>query len=153
MLTAARRAGRWEGWRPALLIGQTLVGRTLGLVGFGRIAQATARRARALGMRIAYHSRNRAPDSVAQALDAEYVPALDDLVARADVLSIHVPGGEATWHLIDADRLARMPSHAILINTARGAIIDEAALADALKAGRIAAAGLDGYEYEPAVNP
>jgi len=158
MLMAARRAGegerelragRWSGWRPTHLLGRGLDRATLGLVGFGRIAQATARRARALGMEIAYFSRSAADP----ALGARRVDTLADLAATADVLSIHVPGGEATRHLVDAALLATMPAHAILINTARGPIVDEAALAQALASGGIGGAGLDVYEREPAIHP
>lgn len=161
MLMAARRAGegerelragRWTGWRPTHLTGQGVSGKTLGLVGFGRIAQATARRASAgFGMKVLYHSRNRASPEVEAACDATYVPTLDALAADADFLSLHVPGGDATRHLVDARLLALMKSSATLINTARGSVVDEAALAEALKAGTIAAAALDVFEREPAV--
>jgi lactate dehydrogenase-like 2-hydroxyacid dehydrogenase len=162
MLMAARRAGegerelrdgRWTGWRPTHLIGQGVGGKTLGLVGFGRIAQATAKRARAFGMRIRYFSRTRASETIEAACDASPAETLQALAAEADILSLHVPGGAATRHLIDAPLLARMKPHAILINTARGPVVDEAALADALAEGRIGAAGLDVYEQEPAVHP
>ncbi|WP_019832587.1 2-hydroxyacid dehydrogenase [Sphingomonas sp. PR090111-T3T-6A] len=162
MLMAARRAGegerelrdgRWTGWRPTHLIGQGVTGKTLGLVGFGRIAQATAKRARAFGMRIRYVSRNRASETIEAACDASPAESLEALAAEADILSLHVPGGAATRHLIDAPLLARMKPHAILINTARGPVVDEAALAEALTQGRLGAAGLDVYEQEPAVHP
>jgi lactate dehydrogenase-like 2-hydroxyacid dehydrogenase len=163
MLMAARRAGegerelragRWTGWRQTHLIGRSIEGRTLGLVGFGRIAQATARRARdGFGMTIRYFSRNRAPEAVEQALGAERVESLKDLVAGADVVSLHTPGGAETHHLVDADLLRAMRPETIIVNTARGPVIDEAALADALAERRIAAAGLDVYEREPAVEP
>lgn len=162
MLMAARRAGegerelrdgRWTGWRPTHLIGQGVTAKTLGLVGFGRIAQATAKRARAFGMRIRYVSRTRASETIEAACDATPADTLEALAAEADVLSLHVPGGAATRHLIDAPLLARMKPHAILINTARGPVVDEAALAEALTQGRLSAAGLDVYEREPAVHP
>ena len=162
MLMAARRAGegerelrdgRWTGWRPTHLIGQGVTAKTLGLVGFGRIAQATAKRARAFGMRIRYVSRTRASETIEAACDATPADTLEALAAEADVLSLHVPGGAATRHLIDAPLLARMKPHAILINTARGPVVDEAALAEALAQGRLGAAGLDVYEREPAVHP
>lgn len=163
MLMAARRAGegerelragRWTGWRPTHLAGQGVSGKTLGLAGFGRIAQATARRASAgFGMRILYHSRNRASPDVEAACNATYVPTLDALAAEADFLSLHVPGGAATRHLVDTRLLKLMKPSASLINTARGSVVDEAALAAALEAGTIAAAGLDVFEREPVVSP
>lgn len=163
MLAAARRAGEgerqlraggWQGWHPTYLIGQGLSGKTLGLVGFGRIAQATARIARAgFGMRILYTGRRRADAAVEQRFDATWVEHLDALAAQVDIVSLHVPGGAETHHLVDAALLARMKPHAILVNTARGPVIDEAALAQALAGGTISAAALDVYEREPVVSP
>lgn len=162
MLMAARRAGegerelragKWTGWRPTHLIGRGLSGRTLGLVGFGRIAQATAYRARALGMSIRYFSRTPASADTEAVFDATRCDTLAALLAEADVVSLHVPGGAATARLIDATMLAAMKPDAILINTARGTVVDEAALAAALRDGTIAAAGLDVYAREPAVLP
>jgi len=159
MLTAARRsgegerelrAGEWSGWRPTHLLGQSLAGKTLGLVGYGRIARATAELAKAaLGMKIAYHSRRRAEDEAG----AIYHDTLDSLAAASDVLSLHTPGGPQTHNLIDAQVLARMKPTAILINTARGSVVNEADLAKALTDGVIAAAGLDVYQGEPTINP
>jgi lactate dehydrogenase-like 2-hydroxyacid dehydrogenase len=163
MLMASRRAGegerelrsgRWTGWRPTHLNGQSLSGKLLGLVGFGRIGQATAALARnALGMRIAYHSRTRLSPAREQLLGAVHYPSVTELAEHADVLSLHCPGGPATRHLVDRGLLARMKPSAILINTARGSVVDEVALAEALAAGRLAAAGLDVYEDEPRVAP
>jgi lactate dehydrogenase-like 2-hydroxyacid dehydrogenase len=147
------RAGRWTGWRPGHLVGQSLSGKLLGLVGFGRIAQATAARARAFGLRIAYFSRSRVAPEIERALEATHYASLDDLVSGADIISLHCPGGEQTRHLINAARLARMKPSSVLINTARGSVVDEAALAEALARRRIAAAGLDVYEGEPNVHP
>ncbi|MFV3077468.1 2-hydroxyacid dehydrogenase [Niveispirillum fermenti] len=147
------RAGRWTGWRPTHLMGQGLAGKRLGLVGFGRIAQATAARARAFGLSIAYHSRRRADPAVEATLDAVHVGSLEELAATSDVLSLHCPGGPATRHLVDAGLLARMKPTSILVNTARGSVVKEDDLAAALKDGTIAAAGLDVFEGEPAVNP
>lgn len=148
------RAGHWKGWGAKALMGQSLQGKTLGLVGFGRIAQATARKAHsALSMRIIYYGRRRAAPEIEAGTDARYVSSLDDLLAQADVVSLHVPGGAETHHLIDAVRLTRMKTSAILINTARGPVVDEAALAEALRDQRIWAAGLDVYEHEPLVHP
>ena len=162
MLMATRRAGegerelregRWSGWRPTHMMGQSIVGKTLGIIGFGRIAQATAHRAHhGFGMQIAYYGRRRAPAEVEAACKARYVGDLDALVAESDVLSLHCPGGAETHHLINAARLAKMKPSAVLVNTARGTVVDEAALAEALSAGRIASAGLDVYEREPVVN-
>ncbi len=162
MLMAARRAGEgerelrtgaWTGWRPTHLVGQSLEGRTLGLVGFGRIAQRTAEKARGLGMRIVYFSRNPAAREVEARLDAKQASSLEDLAAQSDIVSLHVPGGPATKHLVDGRFLAQMKPTAILINTARGSVVDEEALAQALDSGRIAAAGLDVYEREPQIHP
>lgn len=143
------RAGNWSGWRPTHMIGQSLEGKLLGLVGFGRIARAMAQRAQAFGMRIAYHSRRPAADMPANA----YFADLGALAQQADVLSLHAPGGAETRHMVDAALLGRMPAHAVLVNTGRGSLVDEAALAQALAARRIAAAGLDVYEGEPQVHP
>jgi len=160
MQMASRRAGEgerelrtlaWTGWRPTHLLGTSLGGKRLGLIGYGRIARATAVLARAaLGMDIAYFSRRPAQDD---ALNAIYLDRLETLLSTSDVVSIHCPGGPETHHLIDAGRLALMKSSAILINTARGSVVDEGALACALKAGTIAAAGLDVYAHEPHVHP
>jgi len=144
------RAGRWTGWRPTHMIGQGLAGKTLGLVGFGRIARATAERARAgFGMRIAYFSRREAKE----AGGAVFYPTLEALAHDADILSLHVPGGAETRHMIDAPLLATLKPGTVVVNTARGSAIDEAALAEALASGRVAAAGLDVFEREPAVHP
>lgn len=147
------RSGRWSGWRPTHMLGRALTGKTLGLVGFGRIARATAHRARAaLGMRILYFSRHRAPTDIEAALQAQFV-GLDELLTSAHVVSLHCPATPTTHHLIDARALQLMQPDAVLINTARGPVVDEAALAIALSTGRIAAAGLDVYEHEPRVHP
>lgn len=141
------RAGEWTGWRPTHLLGRSLRGKVLGLVGYGRIARAVAERAKAFGMEIVVHSRSRAADVP----EAAYHASLDSLLRVADVVSLHAPGGAATRHMIDATALATMKRDAVLVNTGRGTLIDEAALAGALKDGTIAAAGLDVYEREPAV--
>ncbi len=144
------RGGHWAGWRPTHLLGQSLAGKALGLVGYGRIARATAQRAKAaLGMDIAYYSRRRATDEDG----ATYHESLESLAAASDVLSLHTPGGAETHHLIDGALLARMKPTAILINTARGSVVNEADLAQALTDGVIAGAGLDVYQGEPKVNP
>lgn len=162
MLIAARRAGegerelragQWSGWRPTHMLGTGLHRKTLGLVGFGRIAKATARRAAALGMTILYYARNPVPEEVQQRYGAQHVASLAALAAQADVLSLHVPGGDGTHHMINAELLRRMRPHAILVNTARGSVVDERALADALERRIIGAAALDVYEREPIVEP
>jgi lactate dehydrogenase-like 2-hydroxyacid dehydrogenase len=163
MLMTARRAGEgerelrvgaWQGWRPTHLLGRSLAGKQLGLVGFGRIGQATARlAARSLGMEIAYFTRRRAAGEVEAETGARFVDTLNALAETSDVLSLHCGGGPETRRLIDARVLARMKPGAILINTARGTIVDEAALAAALVTGPIGGAGLDVYEREPLVDP
>lgn len=147
------RAGRWDGWAPTQLLGSDLDGRMLGLVGLGRIGRAVATKAaHAFGMRIGWYGRT--PDAGAElGLEARYFADLGQLLAEADIVSLHLPGGAATHHLIDGRRLGLMKPTAILINTARGSVVDEAALAEVLTAGRIAGAGLDVYEGEPMVNP
>lgn len=161
MLMAARRGGEgerhlrggdWSGWRPTHMMGAQVTGKTLGLVGFGRIAQAVARKAhRGFGMRILYYSRRAAPAEIEAECGSERCEALDKLLAESDFVSLHCPGGAETHHLIDAGRLAAMKTSAFLINTARGSVVDEAALAETLAARRIAGAGLDVYEHEPRV--
>jgi lactate dehydrogenase-like 2-hydroxyacid dehydrogenase len=148
------RGGKWTGWRPTHMMGQSLAGKTLGLIGFGRIAQSTSRKARlGLDMRIAYNGRRRASPAVEAEHQATFIDSVDALVATSDVISLHCPGGAATHHLISAERLRRMKPSAVLINTARGPVVDEAALVQALSEGRIAGAGLDVYEAEPKVHP
>ncbi len=142
------RAGGWKGWGPTAMLGQGLSGKLLGLVGYGRIAKATAVRARGFGMRIACYSRSPVEDEGV----LQFV-SLEDLLSEADVVSLHIPGGEATRHLINAERLACMKPSSVLVNTARGSVVDEGALAEALAARRIYAAGLDVFEAEPKVHP
>jgi glyoxylate reductase len=146
------RSGQAWKWGMFFLLGSSLQGKTLGIVGMGGIGQATARRAKAFGMEIVYQSRSEIDPVVAAELDARRVD-LDELLAISDVVSLHCPYGPATHHLIGAEQLAAMKSAAYLVNTARGPIVDEAALASALREGRIAGAGLDVYEHEPQVHP
>lgn len=141
------RAGAWSGWRPTHLLGRSLRGKVLGLVGYGRIARAVAERAKAFGMEIIVHSRSRADDVP----EAAYHATLDSLLRVSDIVSLHAPGGAATRHMIDAAALKTMKRDAVLVNTGRGSLIDEVALAAALRDGTIAAAGLDVYEREPVV--
>ena len=161
ILMAARRLGEAErmvrsgatwSWSMFYMLGMGLQGKTLGIVGLGQIGTATARRARAFGMRIAYAGRRRADPALEAELGAALLD-LDELLATADVVSIHCPLSAETRHLIDARRLALMRPTAYLVNTARGPIVDEAALAAALRAGSIAGAGLDVFEREPVVEP
>ena len=147
------RSGEWSGWAPSTLLGHRIGGKTLGIVGMGRIGQAVAYRARAFGMSVVYHNRHRLPESAEQMLGARFEPNLDLLVGVADVITLHCPASPETHHLIDARRLGLMKSDVYLINTARGDLIDENALIDALENGRIGGAGLDVYAHEPAVDP
>ncbi len=146
------RSGQAWKWGMFFLLGTGLQGKTLGVVGMGGIGQATARRARAFGMEIVYQSRSEIDPGIAAELGARRVE-LDELLTVSDVVSLHCPYGPATHHLFGAEQFAAMKSSAHLINTARGPIIDEAALAAALRGGRIAGAGLDVYEHEPRVHP
>jgi glyoxylate reductase len=146
------RSGATWSWSMFYMLGMGLQGKTLGIVGLGQIGTATARRARAFGMRIAYAGRRRADPALEAELGAALLD-LDELLATADVVSIHCPLSAETRHLIDARRLALMRPTAYLVNTARGPIVDEAALAAALRAGSIAGAGLDVFEREPIVEP
>lgn len=144
------RAGAWRGWAPTHLLGQTLAGKTLGIVGLGRIGRAVAQRAHlGFGMRVRYVSRT--PRDDADDVGATPARSLHALLDESDVVSLHCPATPETRHLIDAAALARMPRHAVLVNTARGDVVDERALAAALRDGTIAAAGLDVYEHEPRV--
>ena len=162
MLMAARRAGEgerevrsggWTGWRPTHLLGRDLRGRTLGIVGMGRIGCAVARRAAdGLGMRVVWVGRDSGESSPA-GIEARCTSSLDELLGEADVVSLHAPGSEQNRHLIDHRRLELMRPSAILVNTARGDLVDTAALVDVLKRERIAGAGLDVYEGEPSVAP
>lgn len=148
------RQGRWQGWRPTHMMGVALSGRTLGILGMGRIGRAVALRAKAaFGMKIAYYNRSPVAAADLEGLDAQACATIDDLIDASDVISLHCPGGGANRHLIGADRLRRMGPERFLINTARGDIIDESALVDALERRAIAGAGLDVFEREPAVPP
>ena len=135
------------------MLGHRIGGKTLGIIGMGRIGQAVARRARAFDLSISYHNRHRLPDVVEQALGARYEPDLDRLLIDSDIVSIHCPHTPETENLIDARRVGLLPSHLYLINTARGPIVDEAALIGRLERGEIAGAGLDVFAHEPAIDP
>jgi lactate dehydrogenase-like 2-hydroxyacid dehydrogenase len=146
------RAGRWPGWGPTDLLGTALTGKTLGVVGFGRIGIATARKAHhGLGMKIAYYGRRECLPDVARELETQFYPNLHELLAVSDVVSLHTPGGAETANLIDARALTAMKAGSYLINTARGGIVDHAALAEALRRGHLAGAGLDVFPAEPNV--
>jgi glyoxylate reductase len=142
------RAGEWKGPAPTQLLGQPVGGRTLGIVGMGAIGRAVARRARGFSMPVVYFNRNRVPVEVEQELGTRFV-ALDELLSTADYVSLHAPLNDQSRHLIDAAALARMKPTAVLVNTARGALVDEVELVRALRQRTIAAAGLDVYEREP----
>ena len=146
------RSGDWAGWSPSGMLGHRIGGKRLGIVGFGRIGEAVARRARAFGMTVSYVKRHRLPLPLEEELALDYEPDLDRLMAKCDVISIHAPLSHETRELVSADRIAAMKPDAYLINTSRGEIVDEGALIDALEAGRIAGAGLDVYTHEPAVD-
>jgi lactate dehydrogenase-like 2-hydroxyacid dehydrogenase len=138
----------WQTWGPLLLLGKDVHGATLGIVGFGRIGREMARRAKGFGMRTLYHGRTPAPPEVEAELAAAFVP-LEELLAEADFVSLHTPLNEETRHLIDAHALARMKPGAILVNTSRGGVVDQAALAEALRSGHLFGAGLDVTDPEP----
>ncbi|MEX0770172.1 MAG: D-glycerate dehydrogenase [Balneolaceae bacterium] len=147
------RERQFEGWDPNQFLGLELHGATLGVVGMGRIGTALARRAKACGMEILYYNRSRVDKNLEKELEATYVPELDRMLMEVDALSIHCPLTDETHHLIDEDKILLMEDHAILVNTARGPIVDEAALAKALHRGQLGGAGLDVYEDEPKVHP
>ena len=161
MLAAARRLPEgcqivkeklWGGWAPTFLLGTSLTNKKLGIIGLGKIGYAVAVRARCFGMQIYYHNRKPVSEFIMAKLDATYWPSLNKMLAEVDFLSINCPQPTETHHLLDAERLGKLQKHAIVINSARGAIIDEAELAERLEKGEIAAAGLDVFENEPEIN-
>ena len=145
--------GSWTGWSPTWMLGHRITGKKLGIVGMGRIGQAVARRAKAFGMSIHYHNRRRVSAAVEQEFGATYYDSLDQMLARVDIVSVNCPHTPATFHLLSARRLKHLHSSAIVVNTARGEIIDENALTRMLEANELAGAGLDVFEHEPAVSP
>jgi glyoxylate reductase len=162
MLAVTRRAvegadvlknGAFSGWNPTWMMGVGLRGRALGIVGMGRIGEAVARRSRAFGMKINYHNRKRVSPEIERELEATYWPDLDSMLPEMDIVSINCPYSPETYHLMSRERIRRMKRSAYLINSARGEIIDEAALGDALQSGVIAGVGLDVFEREPKVEP
>ncbi|MBW8813696.1 MAG: D-glycerate dehydrogenase [Caulobacterales bacterium] len=149
----AVQSGEFTGWAPTWMLGRRVTGKRIGIIGMGRIGAAVARRAKAFGMQIHYHNRKPASSRVAEELEATYWDSLDQMLARVDIVTVHAPATPATFHLLSARRLKLLQPHAIVINTARGSIIDEAALTELLATKAIAGAGLDVFEEEPRINP
>jgi glyoxylate reductase len=143
----------WSGWTPTWMLGKRISGKRLGIIGMGRIGSAVARRARAFGLQVHYHNRRRVAPDIEEELEATYWESLDQMLARMDIVSVNCPHTPATYHLLSARRLKLMKPEAYVVNTARGEVIDENALAKMIEAGEIASAGLDVFEHEPAVNP
>jgi lactate dehydrogenase-like 2-hydroxyacid dehydrogenase len=147
------QSGGFQGWAPTWMMGRRITGKRLGIIGMGRIGQAVARRAKAFGLQIHYHNRKPVSVRIAEELEATYWESLDQMLARMDIISVHSPHTPATYHLLSARRLKLLQPHAIVVNTARGEIIDEDALAELLAERKIAGVGLDVFEFEPTVNP
>ncbi len=147
------RSGQWKGWSPGGMLGHRIGGKALGIIGMGRIGQAVAQRARAFGLSIHYHNRHRLPAVLEAQLAATWHESLDAMLAAIDILTIHTPRNADSEALLDARRIALMRPHVFLINAARGGIVDEDALVDALEAGRLAGAGLDVWQHEPQIDP
>jgi glyoxylate reductase len=143
----------WNGWSPTWMLGHRITGKRLGIVGMGRIGQAVAKRARAFGLQVHYHNRRRVPTAIEEQLEATYWDSLDQMLARMDIVSVNCPHTPGTYHLLSARRLKLLKPEAIVVNTARGEIIDETALTRMLENDEIAGAGLDVFEHEPAVSP
>ena len=143
----------WHGWSPTWMLGYRITGKRLGIVGMGRIGYAVARRAQAFGLQVHYHNRRRVPAAMEEAVDATYWDSLDQMLARMDIVSVNCPHTPATYHLLSARRLKLLKPDAILVNTARGEIIDETALIRMLEANELGGAGLDVFEHEPAISP
>jgi glyoxylate reductase len=143
----------WQGWSPTWMLGHRIFGKRLGIIGMGRIGQAVARRARSFGLQIHYHNRKPVHPSIEEALEATYWDSLDQMLARMDMVSINCPHTPATFHLLSARRLKLLKPDAIIVNTARGEVIDENALARMLENNELGGVGLDVFEHEPAVNP
>ena len=143
----------WTGWSPTWMLGHRIWGKRLGIIGMGRIGQAVARRARAFGLQIHYHNRRRVAPKIEEELDATYWESVDQMLARMDIVSVNCPHTPATYHLLSARRLKMLRSEAYIVNTSRGEVIDENAMARMIDAGELAGAALDVFEHEPAVNP
>ena len=151
--TRALRGGEFKGWTPTWMLGHRISGKRLGIVGMGRIGQAVARRAKAFGLQIHYHNRHRIHAAIEEELEATFWDSLDQMLARMDIISVNCPHTPATFHLLSARRLKLLQPHAYVVNTSRGEVIDENALARMIEADQLAGAGLDVFEHEPAVNP
>ncbi|HLL27225.1 MAG TPA: D-glycerate dehydrogenase [Xanthobacteraceae bacterium] len=145
--------GEWKGWSPTWMLGHRISNKRLGIIGMGRIGSAVARRAKAFGLQIHYHNRRHVSQELEEALEATYWESLDQMLARMDIISINCPHTPATYHLLSSRRLKLLKSDAYVVNTARGEVTDENALARMIEAGELAGAGLDVFEHEPAVNP
>jgi glyoxylate reductase len=148
-----REGQKWEGWSPTWMLGHRIWGKRLGILGMGRIGTAVARRARAFGLAIHYHNRRPVDARTEEQLEATYWDSFDQMLARVDIVSVNCPATPATYHLLSRRRLQLMRPGAVIVNTARGSIIDEAAMIERLESGELAGAGLDVFEHEPAVNP
>jgi glyoxylate reductase len=146
------RSGGWTGWGPTSMLGHRIWGKRLGILGMGRIGMALARRAKGFGLSVHYHNRRPVPEDVESALEATYWESLDQMLAHMDIVSVNCPHTPATYHLLSARRLRQLQTHAILVNTARGEIVDEEELIRLLETRAIAGAGLDVFEHEPAVD-
>jgi glyoxylate reductase len=147
------RSGEWQGWSPTGMLGHRITGKRLGILGMGRIGTAVARRGRGFGLSIHYHNRRRVPEAVENELEATYWESLDQMLARMDIISVNCPHTPATFHLLSARRLKLVRPQAIIVNTSRGEVIDEAALTRMLRNDELVGAGLDVFEHEPAINP
>ncbi|MCG8442914.1 MAG: D-glycerate dehydrogenase [Caulobacterales bacterium] len=147
------QAGGFSGWSPTWMLGRRLSGKKLGIVGMGRVGQAVARRARAFGLEIHYHNRRKVSPAIEEELGARYWESLGQMLARVDIVSVNCPRTPGTFHLLSRRRLQLMQPHAYVVNTSRGEVVDEEALAELLDQGRIAGAALDVFEREPEINP
>jgi len=146
------RSGKWEGWSPTHMMGRRIWGKRLGIIGMGSIGQAVARRAIGFGLNIHYHNRNRLPDVIEESHQATFWEDLDQMLPKMDIISINCPSTPETYHLLSRERLSSLQPHAYIINTSRGKVINEEALAELLSEGKIAGAGLDVFEREPSVS-
>ena len=147
------RSGKFDGWTPTFMLGHRIRGKRLGIIGMGRIGQAVARRAKMFGLEVHYHNRNRLPAGIEDTFDATYWPTLDPMLPSIDILVITCPNTPETYHLINKKRLKLLSPTSYIVNTSRGEVIDEAALANALSLGELSGAGLDVYEKEPRIHP
>ena len=146
------RSGKWEGWSPTHMMGRRIWGKRLGIIGMGSIGQAVARRAIGFGLNIHYHNRNRLPDVIEESHQATYWEDLDQMLPKMDIISINCPSTPETYHLLSRARLSTLQPHVYIINTSRGKVVNEEALAELLSKGKIAGAGLDVFEREPSVS-